>query len=67
MGTYLVFAGDNHYDKAGGWDDLKRTMFNDSEAKEFCRGYVTDSGTRWAHIVYLPTGNIIWRSSEEVM
>lgn len=56
---YLVFAG-NIYCPAGGWVDLKRQDDSAQSAVAWAEGYTTDDDTKWAHVVCLENGAVIW-------
>jgi hypothetical protein len=56
-GRYLVFAGDTYYPR-GGWNDLKGSYDELTEAEERAINCVK-GGCDWGHIVDTQCGSIV--------
>ena len=56
-GRYLVFAGDTYYPR-GGWNDLKGSYDELTEAEERAINCMKD-GFNWGHIVDSTSGSIV--------
>jgi len=56
-GRYLVFAGDTYYPR-GGWNDLKRSFDDLTEAEAFAINCLKN-GYSWCHIVDSTSGSIV--------
>lgn len=56
---YLVFGGNLYY-PSGGWADLKRQDDSRQSAIAWAEGWTADDDTKWAQVVSLESGAVIW-------
>ena len=62
---YWVFCGDKH-EPNGGAKDLNRRLRIKAEAIAFCDGYCASSSLKWAHVMDVENGKVVYETTSDL-